>query len=385
MIIPLVVFGKLTLATIFCDEIITLNESETVHSEEIHAYPNLRHFSVKGTLSVEGSFQASVLNASTFIVKDFMDERNSRTSIGGAGDLEVTIQISFTNRADAIFEVFIRDHLKFNLGVDGEFLFNAGRFELSGAKIDLACPGVFVNTNEVLIRSRTIGNFKFKEIHNCEIFEILAQPEDSILSFRRIYNEGIITFEGVPLLDKGPYGLGIMNQGGDIQNDGLICLAFTSLHHSAEITGTGCWGLTFGATIEIDGSQTFAATQYVVLSGSSTYINVTRFGTSNIPYNVYGFEKANYPIRSPYTITSVVYNSALGLLRVSQDDDLYLIFNIGKGYEEDRFSILDRMVVYGGADISPRLIPLSCECQFAPFGGRVLGGGDRLVEPWDTY
>lgn len=350
---------------------------EVIQPATTFSMPNIKNLRCDNIFRNKGGFEAQVRSGGTMIFNGFVNDCDAWVTIDGAGDLNLTIRDSFANFGKANFEVNIMETLNIHLDSQNEFS-NSGEFFLAAGTINLELNKI-TNWDKVAILATGKGVFEFKSIFNFNKFQIQS-GSDSSLSFEKLFNDGEFAFgckrcqeavvdargllsnNGIIRMDVD-FGRGVLNQGGMILNDGLMCLSSSTFHHTDEVIGKGCWAISFDGCLEIDGSKPFATTQKIFLGDCSAHILISQFGEEEIVFDLYGFQKADCPIRSSHKIKRATYNSTTGHLRVILERNQHLVFGIDRGLQESAFRVEGHKVWYEG-DLAPeKVVPLSCQCR----------------------
>lgn len=154
-------------------------------------------------------------------------------------------------------------------------------------------------------------------------------------------------------------------------NEGSICMYNTFFRQNMEIFDEGCISLADTALFELrPQSFEFDTDQTIYLADPTARVSVTVLSLplSNVdPYTVRGFGNRNV-IASSVTITSFVYDSTSGILKLSSSGSDSGEFNIGTGYDQGLFQTgsflsLPNAIRYNGPVPLGGAPPPVCSCS----------------------
>lgn len=383
---------------VLSEETYVFNDPMTIGRNTNLTFTQVKLLSTNEQLFNKGALQVRALDNATITLAKFSNDRHRIIKFNGVGSLGVSMKESFLNWAFATFNVNVKDNLMFRFLNRERTFANAGNFNVLADGVVFDFPVELLNRGNMSITAKSMGHISLGRYINHGSHEVEVEAPTSVYCIESLTNTGMFSYQGhrtrehalkkadfAVSIKEGVDNIGIMaftmdhrgkgafQSGNYIRNDGLICLNTTYYHQTGEVFGKGCWILEEQAYIQIDGTQSFSQGQSIVLGDAYSFIGIGRLGKSEAVYNVYGFENAEFPIRSQVDIEFISYDERTGFLRISNSDDKCLVFNIGLGFEKDMFQIKSNLVHYDGASRPMRKLPTICDCEMlTPIGQEEL-------------
>lgn len=399
-ILVLAMWMGLVISVSISEETYALSEPKIIRPYETYEFQRIKLLKSEKSLVNMGTLSARAPNDAQIILHDFTNDVLAQTSIECVGDLMVELGGFHQSSKGSTFQVSAKAHMTFSVAESARRIFNNGAFLVSSDTLEFDIPGSLVNSGTFSLSALGNGLVKFGGVLNHDVMNFRVATSTSRFSLGDLINIGEFCYNGhrqlrdtcpesidteldlqakrkvdVALDVRGSMtNLGVMNfaiechqkgafqQGGEIRNNGLICLTETYFQQIAGITGEGCWVLDGGSWFQLDREKPFGPGQIIVLNHPSAYISIASLGKDYVIIDIYGFEKVAFPIRSQVNIDEIVYQGNEGLLWVCNSDSDYIIFNIGKGFEESGFTVDLDMVHYNGNLPPERAIPSVCKC-----------------------
>lgn len=379
--ILLVVLGSLTAAqniVRYPEETYLWDGYKEVDKSRKELYKDIKEIDSKGKLVNEGEIIFNSQDGARMEFQSYDNAVFAKTTINGASDMNLRFQATLTNEDGSKFNLDVGGDLDFTVGGAVKALTNAGSFSISSKKSEVKVVGNFINDNAFSIQAKEEGTFKFGKVVNVDSLKFNTGSTGSLLSFGALENSGKISLHcdeeygtavkfRTYVYNTGSISLSVQSgegeivQNGDIENDGLICFSNMIARQEAGIAGNGCWVVNEGS-LSLDGSYRFDQNQKILLDHQLAYVYVRNIGVSGKVLDIYGFLKAKAPIRAGFAISRLIYDEASGHLELRDKANESVIFNIGEGYNKDRFRITNRAVSYVG-DVPPeRTSPSKCQC-----------------------
>lgn len=312
----------------------------------------------------------------------FSNEEASETKIASYPFLNFKVDHSFSNLKGSLFELLSHEQLKFSVAGSDEHFVNSGTFRLGSENIDFRSSAPVQNQDQISMYASQKGSFSFNKVENNGKISLYSGGQSASYKFDDINNTGqlYVRFNGRKLSAMNFLGpvdnSGVMaiidSEGGyqisqksQIRNSGLICLSRVLFQQTADIVGDGCWEITTGS-INLDPSQVFDEAQKIVLNRGLAFVEVRDFKESGNTYDLYGIQNVRRPIRALFKITKLTVDSDKGHLMVYRDENTYVTFNIGKGFQAKDFKIVNSAVEYTGTPATERELPSQCKCSQYP-------------------
>lgn len=364
----------------FSQETHTLRLTEIIAEGEVYAYTNVRIFDSIDVIDNKGGLQAYALDGASISFRRYTNNFNAWTTISGAGHLTLNTRRLFSNLVSSSFQVHSEGVLRFNVDESDSLFMNRDDFALSTASRFQGISRNLVNSGLIKLTTKDGCRLIFDQIVNLERIEIESHSINDFLSFDALLNGGQFIFlygphYGTSMEARGhienPGVMEIYGSGGrgefthtkEISNDGLLCFKYTHMLQTAGIKGTGCWVLTDWSYLLVDGNEDFAPTQKLVIGDCSASIRIRAFGERGNVYDVYGFLTSSMPIQSMVSLEGIRYDPLRGCLKVAHNSLHYAHFDIGMGFDENKFLVYENVVSYIGRSPPEKPIPSNCKCS----------------------
>lgn len=359
----------------------TFDYGISVEENVVCDFENLDNIQSTDIVSNKGGLAIEAQEGAILSFLGLFNSAHAWTSISGAGELLVTFLSALGIARFSYYQVTAEGNLDFNVYDCDQTYTNEGLMTLNSlTAIALHSPRDFVNKGKLILLSAGTGQFVYGRIYNVDEWELRANSDADILTFDDLYNDGKLSFafgEGTGItvdargiVDNtgiieihGSGGQGRIKHTDLIQNDGLMCLKQSHLYHSAKVAGNGCWFLTESAYIEIDWSHKFSNSQRIIFGDVSAYIMIRNLANTRVIYDVYGVMSGSTPFRSHVEVNEIVYEERAGILLILQDLEHFAAFDIGRGYDEDGFTLFENEVSYVGTNPSMKTYPTTCKCD----------------------
>lgn len=351
---------------------------QMVREGETHVFNNTKDLQFERRVEIVGNLRVQAQDEALVRFERLYNHVDASINVWGRRDLEIIVKEYFSNSIESKFEVHAAGDLTFALESSEVRCMNAGIFNLTAHRINFKSFSDIINDKTFCLTAAEDGEFKFAKLVNLGSLKLRGGALSSSFSFDNLLNSGSLYFScqmrrGTTVEARGSIdntglivltvdsGQGEMILRDDVHNDGLICLRDMMMRHEGAITGNGCWVLSQNSYIEIDATRPFLHSQSIVLLESSAFVSIVKFGLANRVHDLYGFLRAEIPIRSEVDINGVTYDPGTGHLKFCDEASHFVIFNIGLGFEEGLFRISGkRRVTYEGKILLEKAMPLGC-------------------------
>lgn len=355
-------------------------EPTTIPAGKEDKFTNLKQLWCPMLFTNNGALEIAAQYEATVHLGRFVNGVNATTNIEGPGSLELSFHLTFENQFGSDFLADAK-YLDFTINPANEKFQNDGCLSLYASdSLSVDSPNLFSNSRLAQMTSSDEGRFYFGEVLNFSEMHLLGSCSSDLLQFNGFYNHDYFNFNFGPtkglVVDSrgviantgmfhiyGTEGSGEFQSAGEISNEGVFCLEHAFLNQTSVVSGKGCWSLSKSSFIVMSQEHVFEANQVVVLNDKSSFLVFVKMAAPGVIYDLYGVDSTHNFVLFGVPVSGCAYDPELGHLTIYENTESYTVFNIGKGYEKDKFVISKNEVGYFGANPPARDVPTICQCE----------------------